>query len=67
MGALVNFRLPLSEVDDHCSHSEPRHVFEFGLNLNAFVVTRSKKFGNFSMLFALGELRFIFKFFFEYL
>uniref|UniRef100_A0A915MMR5 Uncharacterized protein n=1 Tax=Meloidogyne javanica TaxID=6303 RepID=A0A915MMR5_MELJA len=57
MGALINLRLPLSEVDDNFSGSEPNHLFEFGLNLNAFVVTKSKKFGNFSMLFTTDELR----------
>uniref|UniRef100_A0A914LDE8 WD_REPEATS_REGION domain-containing protein n=1 Tax=Meloidogyne incognita TaxID=6306 RepID=A0A914LDE8_MELIC len=60
MGALVNLRLPLSEVDDHCSDFEPKHLFQFGLNLTAFVVSKSKKCEDFSMLFALDGLRFIF-------
>ncbi|CAK5070233.1 unnamed protein product [Meloidogyne enterolobii] len=64
MGALVSVCLALSEVD-HCSSFEPRHLFEFGLNLNAFVVTKSKDSNASSMLFALDELRFIFKNFFK--
>nr|CAD2158378.1 unnamed protein product [Meloidogyne enterolobii] len=59
MGALVSVCLPLSEVD-HCSSFEPRHFFEFGLNLNAFVVTKSKNWKFFNVVCS-GRVETIFR------